>query len=136
MAFIPKRVKYRKVMKGSRTGLSVAGSRVSYGDFGLKALESGNLSHTQLEMIRVSLARALRRSGKSWIRLFADKPVTKKPQEVRMGKGKGDVDHWDAIIPRGRVILEVAGVPRDYAQTVFKKIAYKLPFRVKFVERQ
>jgi large subunit ribosomal protein L16 len=134
-AFIPKKTKFRKAQRGHMSGLSVAGSRVNFGEFGLKALECGSLTHTQIEMIRVTLARSFRRTGRFWIRIFADKPVTKKPQEVRMGKGKGDLDHWEAIIRRGRVIFEIGGVPKEYAQGVFKKIAYKLPFNVKLIER-
>ena len=134
-AFIPKKTKFRKSQRGSMSGLSVAGSRVSFGDFGMKALECGALTHTQLEMIRVALARSFRRTGRFWIRIFADKPITRKPQEVRMGKGKGDLHHWESIIRRGRVIFEIGGVPKEYAQGVFKKIAYKLPFKVKMIER-
>jgi large subunit ribosomal protein L16 len=135
MAFIPARVKYRKHQKGDMRGISVSGCRVNFGEFGLKAMECGLLTNNQLEMVRVFFARALRRSGKAWIRVFADKPITKKPQEVRMGKGKGDVDHWAAVITRGRVVFEMGGVPREYALQLFKKISYKLPFKVKLVER-
>lgn len=135
MAFIPKRVKYRKSMRGNKRGLSVQGSRVSFGDYGLKALECGSITHTQMEMIRVTFARALRRTGKSWIRVFPDRPISKKAQETRMGKGKGDHSHWEAHIRRGRVMFEIGGVPRDYAKGVFSKIAYKLPFKVKMVDR-
>lgn len=135
MAFTPKKVKYRKSMRGNKRGLSVQGSRVSFGEYGLKALDAGVVTHNQLEMIRVIMARALRRTGKSWIRIFSDKPVTKKPQEVRMGKGKGDLDRWEAVVRRGRVMFEIGGVPKEYAQGVFRKIAYKLPFKCKMVER-
>jgi len=135
MAFAPKKVKFRKSQKCSKKGLSVAGSQVAFGEFGLKSLEAGMITNTQMEMIRVTFARALRRSGKSWMRIFPDKPISKKPQEVRMGKGKGDFDHWSAVIRRGRVMFEIGGVPKDYAQGVFRKIAYKLPFKVKMVER-
>lgn len=135
MAFTPKKVKYRKMMRGHKQGLSVQGSQVSFGEYGLKAVEAGNITNNQLEMIRVILARALRRSGKSWMRVFSDKPITRKPQEVRMGKGKGDLDHWEAVVRRGRIMFEISGVPRDYAQGIFRKIAYKLPFKCKMVER-
>ncbi len=135
MAFIPKKLKYRKAHRGRRKGLAVAGSKVSFGEYGLKALGCGTISNIQLEMIRIIMARALRKGGKFWIRVFSDKPVTKKPAETRMGKGKGDVDHWEAVIKRGRVLFEIGGVPREYAQIVLRNIAYKLPFRCRFVER-
>ena len=135
MAFIPSRVKYRKVQRGRRKGLSVTGSAVSFGEFGLKALGCGVLTNLQIEMIRIIMARALRKGGKFWIRIFSDTPVTKKPAETRMGKGKGDVDHWAATIKRGRVMFEIGGVPREYAQTILADIAYKIPFRTKLSER-
>ena len=135
MAFIPSRLKYRKSQKGKRRGLSVAGSSVSFGEFGLKALGCGSISNKQLEMIRVIMARALRKGGKSWIRVFSDKPVTKKPAETRMGKGKGDVDHWAVVVKRGKVLFEIGGVPREYAQSILRDISYKLPFRCRLVER-
>jgi len=135
MAFIPGRLKYRKAQRGRRKGLAVAGSRVNFGEYGLKALGCGTVSNKQLEMIRVIMARALRKGGKFWIRVFSDKPVTKKPAETRMGKGKGDVDHWEVVIRRGKVLFEIGGVPREYAQTILRNAAYKLPFRCRFVER-
>ena len=135
MAFIPSRVKYRKAQRGRRKGTAVAGSRVCFGEYGLKSLGCGVIKHTQLETFRIIMARALRRGGKFWIRIFSDKPTTKKPQETRMGKGKGDVDTWVAVIKRGRVLFEISGVPKDYAQEIFKNIAYKLPMKTRFVER-
>ena len=135
MPFIPSRVKYRKVQRGRRKGLAVSGSRVSFGEYGLKALGCGSITNKQLEMIRIIMSRALRKGGKFWIRIFSDKPVTKKPAETRMGKGKGDVDHWEAKVRRGKVLFEIGGVPRDYAQKVLMDIAYKLPFKCRFVER-
>jgi len=135
MAFIPSRVKYRKMQRGRSKGIAVAGSKVSFGEFGIKALASGSITNIQLEMFRVIMARALRKGGKFWIRIFSDRPVTKKPAETRMGKGKGDVDHWEVRVKRGRVLFEISGVPREYAQSVFRSIACKLPFRAKMLER-
>jgi len=135
MAFIPSRVKYRKAQRGRRKGLAVKGSVLSFGEFGLKALGCGVISNKQLEMIRIIMSRALRKGGKFWIRIFSDTPVTKKPAETRMGKGKGDVDHWEAKIRRGKVLFEIGGVPKDYAQKVLRDIAYKLPFKCRFIER-
>ncbi len=135
MAFIPSKVKHRKSHSGNRKGLSVAGAGVNFGEYGLKALECGELTHNQLEMIRIIMARALRKGGKFWIRVFSDRPVTKKPAETRMGKGKGDVDHWSVSIRRGKVLFEIGGVPKQYAQSVFRNIAYKLPFKTRFTLR-
>ncbi len=131
----PKRTKFRKQMKGRNRGLATKGSKVSFGEFGLKALGCGVISNKQLEMIRIIMSRALRKGGKFWIRIFSDTPVTKKPAETRMGKGKGDVDHWEAKIRRGKVLFEIGGVPKDYAQKVLRDIAYKLPFKCRFIER-
>ncbi|MBN2120097.1 MAG: 50S ribosomal protein L16 [Candidatus Omnitrophica bacterium] len=135
MAFIPSRVKYRKVQRGRRKGLAVAGSSLSFGEYGLKSLGCGTISNLQLEMIRVIMARALRKGGKFWMRIFSDRPVTKKPAETRMGKGKGDVDHWEVVIKRGKILFEIGGVPREYAQNILRNVSYKLPFRCRFMER-
>lgn len=134
--FTPKRVKYRKAQRGKRRGLAVAGSKVAFGEYGLKALESGWLKNTQIETNRVILTRRLRRGGKLWIRVFPDKPITKKPAESRQGKGKGDVEGWVRVIRRGNIIFEIGGVPEDYARESFKSVAYKLPFRTMFVSRK
>ncbi|MCP4652444.1 MAG: 50S ribosomal protein L16 [Candidatus Omnitrophica bacterium] len=134
--FMPKRVKYRKVQRGRRKGLAVSGSTVAFGEFGIKSIECGWLKNNQLETCRIVLARRLRRSGKMWIRVFPDKPITKKPAETRMGKGKGDVDKWVSVIKRGRVIFEIAGVPEDYARASLRQVAYKLPFKTTFVIRK
>lgn len=131
----PKRVKYRKCQKGKRRGLAVTGSSVSFGEYGLKSLECGWLKNTQLETVRVILTRRLRRGGKLWIRVFPDKPTTKKPAETRMGKGKGEPDLWVAVIIRGRMLFELGGIPEDYARDSFRQIAYKLPFKTMFVKR-
>ena len=135
MALMPKRVKYRKLQKGTRRGLATTGSQLAFGEFGLKALENGWIKNTQIEAVRVILARQLHKGGKLWIRIFPDKSITKKPAEVRMGKGKGDLDHWVAVIKRGRILFELGGVPEEYAKRCFRLAAYKLPQRVKFVTR-
>ncbi len=133
---IPKRVKYRKTQRGRRKGLAVAGSKVSFGEYGVKALEAGWLKNTQIETARIILTRRLRRGGKLWIRIFPDKPITKKPAESRQGKGKGEVEGWVAVIRRGRVLFELGGIPEDYARASFRLIAYKLPFKTMFVTRK
>ena len=133
---IPKRVKYRKSQRGRLKGLAVSGSSVSFGEYGIKALESAWLKNTQIETARVILTRRLRRGGKLWIRIFPDKPITQKPAESRQGKGKGEVSGWVAVIRRGRVIFELGGVPEDYARESFRLVAYKLPFKSMFVARK
>ncbi len=135
MALMPKRVKYRKTQRGSRRGLAIRGSEIEFGEFALKALENGWLKNNQLEAVRVVLARRLHGGGKMWLRVFPDKSVTKKPAETRMGKGKGDPDHWVAVVKRGKIIVELGGVPEVLAQEAFRMCAYKLPFAVKFVKR-
>jgi len=132
---IPKRVKYRKVQRGRRKGLAVSGSTVCFGEYGIKAVESAWLKNNQIETARIILTRRLRRGGKLWIRVFPDKPFTKKPAESRQGKGKGDVEGWVAVIRRGRVIFELGGIPEDYARESFRSVAYKLPFKTVFVTR-
>ena len=132
---MPKRVKYRKLQKGQRRGIATSGASLSFGEFGLKTLENGWLKNTQIEAVRVILARQLHKGGKLWIRAFPDKSITKKPAEVRMGKGKGDLDHWVAVIKRGRILFELGGVPEEYARQCFRLAAYKLPVRTKFVTR-
>ena len=114
----------------------MSGSSVSFGEYGIKSLEPGWLKNTQLEIARVILTRRLRRGGKLWIRVFPDKPVTKKPAETRMGKGKGDVESWVAVIRRGTMIFEMGGVPEDYARASFRLVAYKFPFKTMFVTRK
>lgn len=135
MVLMPKRVKYRKLQKGVRRGIAVAGSTLAFGEYGLKSLENGWIKNTQIEAVRVILARQLHKGGKLWIRIFPDKSITKKPAEVRMGKGKGDLDHWVAVIKRGVVLFELGGIPEEYAKQCFRLAAYKLPVRVKFVTR-
>lgn len=136
MVLMPKRVKYRKLQKGTRRGIATTGSELAFGEFGLKSLENGWLKNTQIEAIRVILARQLHKGGKLWIRTFPDKSITKKPAEVRMGKGKGELDHWVAVVKRGRILFELGGVPQDYALQCFRLAAYKLPFKTKFIVRR
>ena len=132
---MPKRVKYRKLQKGNRRGIATTGADLAFGEFGLKVLANGWLKNTQIEAVRVILARQLHKGGKLWIRVFPDKSITRKPAEVRMGKGKGELDHWVAVIKRGRILFELGGVPEEYARHCFRLAAYKLPFRTKFVSR-
>jgi large subunit ribosomal protein L16 len=135
MVLMPKRVKYRKLQKGVRRGVAITGSEIAFGEFGLKALENGWIKNTQIESVRVVLARQLHKGGKLWIRIFPDKSVTKKPAEVRMGKGKGDIDHWVSVVKRGRILFELGGVPEEYAKQCLRLAAYKLPIKTKFVTR-
>jgi len=135
MVMMPKRVKYRKLQKGQRRGIATTGSELAFGEFGLKVLENGWLKNTQIEAVRVILTRQLHKGGKLWIRVFPDKSITKKPAEVRMGKGKGELDHWVAVVKRGRILFELGGVPEEYARQCFRLAAYKLPFKTKFITR-
>jgi len=135
MVLMPKRVKYRKLQKGTRRGVATTGAELAFGEYGLKTLENGWIKNTQIEAVRVILARQLHKGGKLWIRMFPDKSITKKPAEVRMGKGKGDLDHWVAVIKRGKILFELGGVPEEYARRCFRLAAYKLPVKVKFVTR-
>jgi large subunit ribosomal protein L16 len=135
MVMMPKRVKYRKLQKGIRRGVATTGAELAFGEFGLKSLANGWLKNTQIEAVRVILARQLHKGGKLWIRAFPDKSITKKPAEVRMGKGKGEIDHWVAVVKRGRVLFELGGVPEEYARHCFRLAAYKLPFKTKFITR-
>ena len=135
MLMMPKRVKYRRIQKGTRRGVATTGSELSFGEFGLKVLANGWIKNTQIEAVRVILARQLHKGGKLWIRVFTDKPITKKPAEVRMGKGKGDTDHWVAVVKRGKILFELGGVPEEYAKRCFRLAAYKLPYKTKFVTR-
>lgn len=132
---MPKRVKYRKAQRGKRRGTSSAGSALSFGAYGLKALENGWIKDRQLEAARVALMRHTRRGGKVWIRIFPDKPVTKKPAETRMGKGKGAPEHWVSVVKKGRVLFEMEGMPLDLARDSLCRAAHKLPLRTKFIAR-
>ena len=132
----PKRVKFRKMFKGRTTGLARRGSEVSFGHFGLQALEPGWVSNRQIEACRVAISRSVKRGGKIWIRIFPDKPITKKPAETRMGKGKGSPEQWVAVVKPGRMMFELEGVPRDVAEKAMALAAAKLSVKTKFVVRE
>jgi large subunit ribosomal protein L16 len=132
----PKRTKYRKQHKGRNRGLAQRGNAVSFGDFGLKAVGRGQLTARQIEAARRAMTRHVKRGGKIWIRVFPDKPITKKPLEVRQGKGKGNVEYWVAQIQPGRMLYEMTGVSEDIAREAFRLAAAKLPVPTEFVERQ
>jgi large subunit ribosomal protein L16 len=132
----PKRTKFRKAQRGRMTGKATGGAAVSFGEFGLKALEPCWLTNRQIEAARVALTRHLKRGGKLFIRIFPDKPVTKKPAETRMGKGKGAPEYWVAVIKPGRVLFEIQGVPEPLARDAMKLAANKLPLKTKFVSRE
>jgi len=132
---MPKRVKYRKQMRGRMKGLARRGAKVQFGDYGLQALEPAWITSRQIEACRRTIVRHIKRRGKVWIRIFPDKPVTAKPAETRMGKGKGSVDHWVAVIKPGRVLFEMAGVEEEVARAALELAAYKLPIRTKFITR-
>lgn len=135
MVMMPKKTKHRKAHKGQRRGLSKGGNFIEFGEFGIQALDRGWLTGQQIEACRVAINRHFQRKGKVWIRVFPDKPVSKKPAEVRMGKGKGNVDHWVAVIRPGRVMFEVANVPKEEAQDALRRAAAKLGIKTRFVER-
>ncbi|MCZ7556636.1 MAG: 50S ribosomal protein L16 [Bacteroidia bacterium] len=132
---MPKRVKFRKQQRGRMTGKAYRGSSVSFGDFGLKALEPGWITSRQIEAARIAITRRMKRDGKVWIRIFPDKPVSKKPLETRMGKGKGAPEFWVSVIKPGRIMFEVGGVASELAHEALKLAAYKLPLKVKIVTR-
>ncbi|MEA1969585.1 MAG: 50S ribosomal protein L16 [Thermodesulfobacteriota bacterium] len=131
----PKKVKFRKQMRGRLTGKPSRGTDLNFGDFGLQAMECGYISARQIEAARIALTRKIKRAGKTWIRFFPDKPVTKKPAEVRMGKGKGPTDAWVAKIRPGMVLYEMEGVPRELAKEALRLAAHKLSVKTRFVER-
>jgi large subunit ribosomal protein L16 len=132
---MPKRVKFRKQQRGRMTGKAYRGSRVSFGDFGLKALEPGWITSRQIEAARIAITRRMKRDGKVWIRIFPDKPVSKKPLETRMGKGKGAPEFWVSVVKPGRIMFEVGGVTSELAHEALKLASYKLPLKVKIVTR-
>ncbi len=135
MALMPKRVKYRKAQKGKCRGVATSGDRLAFGEYGLKVLENGRIRSNHIEACRVAMVRKLRGAGKLWINIFPHKPVTAKPAETRMGKGKGDLDHWVAVVKRGKILFEISGVPEDFAKNLLRLIAFKLPLKTKFVTR-
>jgi large subunit ribosomal protein L16 len=132
----PKRTKYRKQQKGRIKGNANRGNYIAFGSFGLKSLDAGRITNRQIEAARVAMTRYMQRQGKVWIRIFPDKPITAKPLEVRMGKGKGAVDHWVASIKPGRIMFEMDGIPLDIAQEALRLAAQKLPVQTKFVVRR
>jgi len=132
---MPKRVKYRKQQRGSRRGVAQSGNTLAFGEYGLQSLGRGWLTNTQLEACRVAINRFIKRKGRVWLRVFPDKPVTKKPLETRMGKGKGAVEGWVAVVRPGTMVFEMDGIPEDVAREALRLAAFKLPVRSKFVAR-
>jgi large subunit ribosomal protein L16 len=132
---MPKKVKWRKQSRGRMCGQTKGGDLVSFGEYGLKAVEPGWVDSRQIEAARIAISRAMSRTGKMWIRVFPDKPYTKKPAETRMGKGKGVPEGWVAVVKPGRVMFELSGVPLDLAKQAFRLAGHKLPIKTKFVER-
>ncbi|GAK59008.1 50S ribosomal protein L16 [Candidatus Vecturithrix granuli] len=132
---MPKKIKYRKHHRGRNRGKAYRGCEVNFGQYGLQALEAGLITDRQIEAARVSMTRKIKRAGRVWIRIFPDKPMTSKPAETRMGKGKGSPDHWVAVIKPGRVMYEMEGVSEELAREAFRLAAHKLPIKTKFIER-
>ena len=133
---MPKKVKHRRVMKGRMRGKATRGEQISFGDFGLKALEAGWITDRQIEAARIAMTRHVKRGGKIWIRMFPDKPITKKPAETRMGKGKGAPEQWVAVIRPGKIMFEMEGVPLETAAEAMRLAAMKLPVRTKLISRE
>ncbi|MBQ7989790.1 MAG: 50S ribosomal protein L16 [Oscillospiraceae bacterium] len=133
---LPKRVKYRKVQRGRMTGKALRGNKVSYGDYGIQALEPAWITSNQIEAARIAMTRYIKRGGQVWIKIFPDKPVTKKPAEVRMGSGKGAVEFWVAVVKPGRVLFEINGVPEETAREAMRLAMHKLPIKCKFVKKE
>jgi large subunit ribosomal protein L16 len=132
---MPKKVKFRKQQKGKRRGKAWRGSTLSFGEYGLKVMECGYITDRQIEASRIAMTRFIKRGGKIWLRLFPDKPITKKPAEVRMGSGKGALDHWVAVVRPGKILFEMEGVPTDIAKEAMRLAAHKLPLKTTFVGR-
>ncbi len=133
---LPKRIKFRKAHRGKRRGVTKGGAKLAFGEFGLKALENGWLTARQIEAARVAMSRAMGQNGKMWIRVFPDKPVTSHGQEKPMGSGKGLVDHWVAVVKRGRILFEADGIPELLAKEAFRVVASKLPIHTRLVSRK
>lgn len=133
---MPKRVKYRKQFRGRMTGMAKGGTELLQGNYGLQALEAGWITSRQIEAVRRAVVRHMRRRGKYWIRVFPDKPVTAKPAETRMGKGKGAVDHWVAVVKPGRIMFEISGVPESVARESLRLASYKLPIKTQIISRE
>ena len=133
---LPKRVKYRRVMRGRMKGKATRGNVVSHGEFGLQATEPAWITSRQIEAARIAMTRYTKRGGKVWIKIFPDKPVTRKPAETRMGSGKGSPEYWVAVVKPGRVLFEIAGVPEETAREAMRLAMHKLPIKCKFVKRE
>lgn len=131
----PNKTKFRKVQKGRIRGCAKGGTDITFGDYGLQAISSGKLTARQIEAARIAMTRHVKRVGKIWIRVFPDKPISKKPAETRMGKGKGGVEYWAAVVKRGRVLYEMDGVPEDLAREALRLAAHKLPIKTRFLKR-
>jgi len=132
----PKKIKYRRHHRGNRRGMATRGTNVAFGTYGLKALEAGWITARQIEASRIVISRIVRKLGKMWIRIFPDKPVTAKPAETRMGKGKGTLEYWVASVKPGRILFEIEGVDRAMAEEAFRNAGHKLPIKTKLVERR
>jgi len=132
----PKRVKWRRQHRGRYKGFATRGSEISFGDYAIAAMESGRITSRQLEASRIAISRSVKRGGKMWIRIFPDRPITKKPAEVRMGSGKGSPEFWVALVKPGRIMFELNGVTREQAEEAFKLAAHKLPVKTKFLARE
>ncbi len=133
---MPKRIKHRKQQRGRKKGVAVRGSSITFGQYGLKAMEAHWITSRQIEAARIAMTRHIKRGGKVWIRIFPDKPVTKKPAETRMGKGKGSPEYWVAVVKPGRIMFEMSGVTEDIAKEAMRLAAHKLPIKTKFVTRK
>ncbi len=133
---MPKRTKYRRVHRGRLKGKATRGNTLTYGDFGLVALEAAWITSNQIEAARIAMTRYIRRGGKVWIKIFPDKPITEKPAETRMGSGKGSVDHWVAVVKPGRVLFEMNGVAEEVAKEAMRLAMHKLPIKCKFIKRE
>ena len=133
MPLMPKRTKFRKMQKGRNRGKATRGNTVTYGEFGLEAVEAGWITSNQIEAARIAMTRFIKRGGNVWIKIFPDKPITKKPAETRMGSGKGSVEYWVAVVKPGRILFEMAGVPEETAREALRLAAHKLPVKTKFV---
>lgn len=133
---MPKKVKYRKIQRGTRKGISKGAKELYFGDYGLKAINPVWLTAQQIESMRVTLSRKLKKIGNFYLRVFPDKPITKKPAETRMGKGKGNVESWVAVVKRERIVCEISGVSEEKAREILKQASYKLPMKTKFIKRE
>ena len=133
MPLMPKRTKFRKMQKGRNRGKATRGAEITYGEYGLQALEAGWITSNQIEAARVAMTRFIKRGGNVWIKIFPDKPITKKPAETRMGSGKGAVEYYVSVVKPGRVLFEMAGIPEEVAREAFRLAAHKLPVKTKFI---